>query len=624
MRTLKKIATKKNFTIDFHCTLKEAMYQMRQNADGSVVLLNDNKPVAILTESDIINALGQKMDLQEKAYSFATKKVISTHENRPIDFAFNFLSEHNIRRIVLTDSQQKFAGVVLQEDLFDYLEEDVYKVDLQISHIKKRQNEMVTVERDASLLNALDLMKSYHIGSIVVMEGQKFVGILTEKDILKLTYQEVDMSEKIEKYMSSPVYSVEENTLVTEVIALMKIKKIRRILVTDSYGVMLSILTNRDILKQIKGNYSRILQIKIKHAQEIMDLLPEAIIEVFDGKGNPIIHWMNKKAKKIFGEGLIDKKLITVFSQDDWESIYRHFQKQSSLSNKRVTIKNLSFEVSGTLSKNLHNSYIKLIFKDVTEHEKTKQKLQDEIDKQIEKRLENEYLLMQQSKLATMGEMIGHIAHQWRQPLAQLGGIFMNLDAAYEFEELTPEYFKKKVQNGNELIKYMSHTIDDFRHFFQPNHTKETFDLLQYIQSAVNIITASLTYHHIVLDVKRPKEPIFVLGYPGEFSQVVLNLLDNAKDILVERNIEKPHIMIEVKEDGKKVTVLISDNGGGIDEAIIDKIFDIYFTTKAKKGGSGLGLYMSKLILESKEMGKITAGNADSGACFAIKLTKGH
>jgi len=246
--------------------------------------------------------------------------------------------------------------------------------------------------------------------------------------------------------------------------------------------------------------------------------------------------------------------------------------------------------------------------------------LQQEVDKQIEKRLENEYLLMQQSKLSTMGEMIGHIAHQWRQPLAQLGGVFMNLDSAYEFDELHKEYFKDKIKNGNELIKYMSNTIEDFRNFFVPNREKESFELAKYIQSAINIIAATLTYYHIELEIISPKDPIYIDGYPSEFSQVILNLLDNAKNILNERTVKYPKITIETKLDEEGIIISVKDNAGGIDEKIIDKIFDIYFSTKLKKGGSGLGLYISKLIVESKMKGQIYAKNETNGANIYILL----
>ena len=372
--TLKNIANYENFYIDYQASLKESIAKMNKNGNGSVVLLNGKFPVAFLTQSDIINALGNKNDLtMQNTYEYATQNIVSVDENNPIEFAVKLFIKENIRRIVLINEKKEFAGVVLQERLFDYLGEDIYK----------------------------------------------------------------------------------------------------------------------------------------------------------------------------FG-------------------------------------------------------------------------LQQEIDKQIAKRLENEYMLMQHSKLATMGEMIGHIAHQWRQPLAELAGVFMNMDSAYEFDKLDKTYFKEKIKNGNELVKYMSHTIEDFRSFFVPNHEKENFELSNYIQSAINIIDATLTYHHIKLNIISPKEPVFVTGYPSEFSQVILNLLDNAKDILIEREIKNPHITIETKIENNIVQVSVEENAGGIDEEIIEKIFDIYFSTKVKKGGSGLGLYMSKLIMESKDMGKIGVDNSSNGARFTV------
>ena len=617
---LQKIANQTNFSITHRCTLKEAMSKMRLNGDGSVVLLKNQLPIAILTESDIINTLGEQINLTIPALNIASTSLITANEKRPIEYAFHLLSQHNIKRIVLINRHQHFVGVVLQENLFDYMEEDIYKVDLQIAHIVKSNQHLITIKKEASLYKALNLMKHEHIGSVIVEHNTQAIGILTEKDILKLVYLEVNIQEKIENYMSIPLISVEMETLVTEVIKLMREKNIRRILVTNQAQKPIAILTNRDILKHIKGNYSRILQIKIKHAQEIMDFLPEAIVEIFDGANEQIIYWMNQKAKNSFGEHFMDNPVTALFLEEDWYNIYTHFKTSSSLINKRVQINQRDFEISGTLSKNLNNQYIKLILKDVTEHERTKRKLQKEIEKQIEKRLENEYLLMQQSKLATMGEMIGHIAHQWRQPLAQLGGVFMNLEATYEFNELSPEYFNKKVKHGNELIKYMSNTIEDFRNFFIPNRNRELFDVAKYIQSAINIIHATLTYHHITLEIIAPKEPIFISGYPSEFSQVILNLLDNAKDILVERDINTPKIVITIQQKPNHLQISIKDNGGGIDKTIIDKIFDIYFSTKIQKGGSGLGLYMSKLIVESKLMGKISAYNGVEGAVICIEI----
>lgn len=166
----------------------------------------------------------------------------------------------------------------------------------------------------------------------------------------------------------------------------------------------------------------------------------------------------------------------------------------------------------------------------------------------------------------------------------------------------------------------MSQTIDDFRHFFEPNQTEEYFDVVRYVQNAIHIIEASLTYYHIDLEIISEDNIPLVKGYASEFSQVILNLLDNAKDVFIERDIVAPKITIDISATEKQIMINIEDNAGGIDASFIDKIFDIYFSTKQKKGGSGLGLYMSKLILEKKGMGYINVINTKEGALFYITI----
>lgn len=622
MNSLKKIANQGEFSIDANSTIKEAMAIMHKNKNGSVVLIENLKPVAIITESDIVNTLKANMNLNKKSIEIATKKVISTNENRPVEYAFDLLIQHSIRRIILVDNEGLYKGIVLQKDLFEYLEEDVYKIDLKVSDIIKTEHEIQTIQIDDTIKKAVSIMQKYHIGSVVVLDGNTHVGIITEKDILKLTYYEVEMSQKVATCMSSPIITVKVDTLVTNVIELMKLQSIRRVVVLDNKNKIVAIVTNRDILKHIKGNYTRILQNKIKHAQEIMDFLPEPIIEIFYSKNEEVIYWMNERAQSLFGDDLIEQKVTRLFKLEDWEEIKSFLLKKKQLKNKSIEIENSIYEISGTISKNVNTNFIKLIFKDVTNYEQEKTKLQNLIDNEIERRMDSEYLLMQQAKLATMGEMIGHIAHQWRQPLAQLGGIFMNLESAYVFDELDEKYLNQRVVHGNELLKYMSNTIEDFRNFFEPNRTKEVFDLSEYIQNAVNIINASLTYHHINLDFHKPLKTINTTGFPSEFSQVILNILANAQDVLVQENIKNPFIKIVLRETKDKVYIDIEDNGGGISLDVIDKVFDIYFTTKSKKEGTGLGLYISKLIIETKLSGEISVSNSDVGAVFTIELSK--
>jgi len=620
MNSLKDIATKKNITISHTLSIKDAMKVMCENKNGSVVLLNNNHPVGILTESDIINCFTNKIDFNSSAFSICKKNIITANEDRPLEFSFDILEKNNIRRLILLDKLGKYSGVVLQEDLFNYVEEDVYKEDLKIYNIVDKSINLVTVDINDTLKTVLDKMRKYKIGSLLVLHDSQCVGIVTEKDILKLTYNEVDTTNKVSLHMTSPVVTIKEDVCVTDAIDIMRIKNIRRIVIVDGNNALVSLLTNRDILKHIKGNYTRILQTKIKNAQEIMNFLPEPIIEIYYSNEKDLIYWMNTQAQNIFGKNLIDKSVLAIVSPEDWQYIKTLLQDAYIIKDFVLKIKHKTYEISGTLSKNMKTNYMKLIFKDVTNYEYEKEKLQNIIDVEIKKRLDSEYLLMQQSKLATMGEMIGHIAHQWRQPLAQLGGIFMNLDSAYYFNELDEKYLSEKLENGNKLIKYMSSTIDDFRHFFEPNKQKKSYNISEYIHSSIAIIQASFTFHHIQLNFVTSDESIKSIGFPSEFSQVILNILANAQDIFLARKIQTPTIDIQVTQKNNYICIQIEDNGKGIDKRNIDKIFDIYFTTKERKEGSGLGLYMSKLIIETKLGGEITANNSKKGAVFCISL----
>ncbi|MGB0989691.1 MAG: HAMP domain-containing sensor histidine kinase [Halarcobacter sp.] len=247
--------------------------------------------------------------------------------------------------------------------------------------------------------------------------------------------------------------------------------------------------------------------------------------------------------------------------------------------------------------------------------------LEDKIQKEIRQRLQQEQILIQQSKLAAMGEMIGNIAHQWRQPLAQISAIHMNMKVTFDFEKFNKEYLNAKIKEANKLTSYMSQTIDDFQNFFKPQGEKELFSVEKACKDAYFIVESSLKYHGIELsfDVKEDSE---VLGYKNEFSQVVLNLISNAKDILLERKVEEPQINIEIKGGESYAVVKVEDNAGGVREEILDKIFDPYFTTRHKTQGTGIGLYMAKNIIERNMHGFINVRNNDHGAIFTVKVLK--
>lgn len=245
--------------------------------------------------------------------------------------------------------------------------------------------------------------------------------------------------------------------------------------------------------------------------------------------------------------------------------------------------------------------------------------LEDKIQKEINQRLAQEQILIQQSKLAAMGEMIGNIAHQWRQPIAEISAILMNMKITYEFNKFTQEYMNTKMKEANTLTSYMSQTISDFQNFFNPQGEKELFSIEQACRDAFFIVESSMKYHSINVEFNVITDSS-VHGYKNEYSQVILNILSNAKDIFIERKINKPSIKIEIKTGENYAIVKIQDNAGGIKDEILDKIFEPYFTTRHKTQGTGIGLYMSKNIIERNMDGFINVHNKNEGACFIVKV----
>ena len=218
--------------------------------------------------------------------------------------------------------------------------------------------------------------------------------------------------------------------------------------------------------------------------------------------------------------------------------------------------------------------------------------------------------------MAAMGDMISMIAHQWRQPLNQMSYVMMNIDGAYDERTLSREYLDSKLKEGENLLEYMSHTIDDFRDFFKPDKAKEELDLCSLVDSAIGLIEKGLQKHHIVLEKEYSCNKTLFL-YKNEMIQVLLNLLKNAQEALAERDGAK--IKIKIDEEGDTAKVYIKDNAGGIKEENMEKIFEPYFSTKEHQG-TGLGLYMSKMIIEEHMDGELSVNNSEEGAEFVITL----
>jgi signal transduction histidine kinase len=224
---------------------------------------------------------------------------------------------------------------------------------------------------------------------------------------------------------------------------------------------------------------------------------------------------------------------------------------------------------------------------------------------------EQRSLMIHQSKLASMGEMIGNIAHQWRQPLTYLSYNFMTVKELSKQSILEKKYLEKKLDEATIQLEFMSQTIDDFKDFYSSKKDKESFSLTTATKEALALVENIFKSNNIELKLKI-EEDISIENYKNEYKQVLLNLIANAKDALVQRKIESAYIVICISKKG--VTVL--DNAGGIDKQLISRIFEPNFSTK--EGHFGIGLYMSKLIIEKNMSGLLKVENRVEGALFTI------
>ncbi len=364
--------------------------------------------------------------------------------------------------------------------------------------------------------------------------------------------------------------------------------------------------------------------------QFAIDHFPDSSIWI---KENGNIVKINHAAKTQSGyleEELLSMKiweLIPELSSEQFQTFWEKLEQYNDYTFETVYIHkdgtSKPIEMSAALIEYDGESYAITFDRDITKRVQNQQKLknynselQAKVQQEIIKRLDKEKMLIQQSKMAAMGDMIGAIAHQWRQPLNAIGLITQQVQDDYRYHELSTESLDNNVHKVLTQIDYMSKTIDDFRHFFNPDKEMVYFDVTKEIKHSLSIISAKIGNHSI--EVILPSETFTVLGYANEFKQVILNLLSNAHDAIVERQ-KSDHISGKIEIILENQTIKIQDNGGGIPTHVAQRIFEPYFTTKGDHG-TGIGLHMCKTIIEDNMRGKLSVHHIQEGTQMKITL----
>ena len=356
-----------------------------------------------------------------------------------------------------------------------------------------------------------------------------------------------------------------------------------------------------------------LLKNSIKDYQELLDSTIEALLLVKDEK----IIEVNQSAIDIFKVKSKDQLLNT--------SIFDHIPEES--------IKTVKHKMDTNFTDNYEINLIKhdgTIFNALVKGcplKNKKLRLTSIID--ITKSKEQERLLLEQAKLASMGEMIGNIAHQWRQPLSIINTASSSMKLQKDINILDDEFFYKSCKSITTNAKFLSHTIDDFRDFINNDRIKKEFKIKDMIESFLTLNDSVITSNqiHIVLDIK---DHLVINSYKNELIQCILNIFNNSVDALNQNNIEDKYIFIKIKEHLGSVKIQIKDNALGISNNIINKIFEPYFTTKHKSQGTGLGLHMTYKLIKDGLEGNIEVKNISytyqkktfTGAIFTIILKK--
>jgi len=621
----------------------------------SILIIDDSK----LINNSLTTSLKARGYEVEQAFDVQTAKKIL--QDRSFDYALldlelpdgvgedilPYLQIHEeIRVIVMTSDRDKQR----REHLFnfgiviDYITKERYFADMELAIVQliervstnntlnmivvddskfmRTQLRILLSKRGFNVYDAIDgkealkIMKTHKIdGAIIdlempVMDGNKLLGaIKRDKSNLLMPVMVVSGTSDPDKiarvikngasdFIKKP-YANEE--LLLKVDKMMQdLKQQRQIKVHEARFAMYNKAINEAaIFFKLDKN------LRITYANDILCSLICKGVGIAEGtKFEEYIDKINTKEYSELENLLKDKKpLQTLFT----------FKNQNSNDiNMRLTFTPL-------MNENSEIDEILVIGFDVSLLQQKEDDLKSRVEYESQKNWEQNKILIQQSKMAAMGEMIGHIGHQWRQPLNSLSIMFQKLNMAYKKDRLSEQLMDSSTEKAMRIISQMSKTIDDFRDFFKSDKEYTLTTISQIMSQVSSVIEPTLLSNSVTLNTHFENDLEFRC-LENELSQVLLNIIANAMDAIVSNEIENGEVIVTVEGDNSNIMILIDDNAGGIPENIIERIFEPYFTTKEKSNGTGIGLYMSRTIIQENMNGKLEVQNSLSGASFKITL----
>ncbi len=400
----------------------------------------------------------------------------------------------------------------------------------------------------------------------------------------------------------------------------------------------ISVVDSYTIINLLQSKYKDIEFVKVKNIDEGLEKVSNG--EIFGHIDAMSVAWYKLQTKYlsqiIVGAKLDETSKLSIAVRNDDDILFDVFQKavlsidenlKADIINKWVSIeykKEFDYSIlikilfvvviillailyKQKLLKNMNDSLKEKVEEKTKELRQINNNLEIRIKKEVDENLKKDRLLSQHQKMVSMGQMIENIAHQWRQPLSLITTNASGIKLKKQINDLDDVFLEKAIDSILNTSKYLSNTIDDFRYFFKPQKEKENFYLEKCCEKTVDLVSPNFFNKDIKIVYKI--EDVMIHGYETELIQVLINILNNAKDALEFSPNEEKLIFIDIFKKDDKAIIEINDNAGGIDENIIDKVFELYFTTKHQSQGTGIGLYMCKEILNKHMNGTITISN---------------
>ena len=610
---LKNLIQSSHDTVNTQASIQDVVNKMSKNNLHHIIIIEDEKPLGIITEKDILHIFKNGIDFGQPAYKYATKQLITLHNTHTMQYALTIMVNNNIRKIIIIDSNDYYIGTIEQDSLIYNFESQIDTNKHTVHDIINSANEAKMIDENSSLSNALEIMVQNNLTSILVTNKSNIPqGIISESDIIKLAKNHIDQNTQVKDHMHSPLIMLDIESSLEDVIHSMKDNHIRKIIIFDKTHNKYHIISSQDFANNFKGSYTKFLESKLHDMRDTFDVISEHIIELIDIEDQQVIYWANLSTQNAFNLK-IDDNITKIIPKDLWQTLFKKLYENKTL-NETIKIKENFYQLKAHYITINDDNIIKLFLNDITEISS----LNFELKKQNQLQ---EQLLFNQAKLAQLGEMIGNIAHQWRQPLNAISVASSGLSLKKEFNTLEDEEFYEFTKLITQNATYLSQTIDVFRNFLKEKKELRTLVLQDRIDLCINIVSASLKSKNITLINKiQTSKPISIKMVTGELDQVIINVLNNAKDELIARKIQEPKIILDMLETKNHIEITIEDNAGGIPQEIMPYIFDEYFTTKDESSGTGLGLYMSKKIMNESLKGDILVQNTPSGAKFILQI----